>query len=510
MKKLKITSFIFLSLLFNLILTVVFQPLATAQNTAPTLRWAADTESGAPFVFQDPQNLEQLMGFEYDIITAIAREIGMKPVFVQNAWDGLVPGLQRDQYDVIINGIEITPDRADEIAFSKPYFGTYEQLVVRHDEKEITTLAGCAGRKVGTLKLSVAERILQKTPGVEVISYEAETNIFSDLRNKRIDAVLIDEPIAKYYAAPNPAFKLIGEPYGDIEYGIGIRKSDHELKNKIDQALAKLTASGELRNIYQRWNLWNPYLAKFFNDSSTTSVQPTQYEYFLEHNQEERTWRDRAALYWKVLPILARGALTTLQISIAAMGLAVALGLLLALTRLYGPQPLAWLTVCYIELMRGTPLLIQLFFIYYALPHIGLKMSPWSAAILGLGLNYAANEAENYRAGIQAIPKAQSEASLALGLSTLQSIRHVILPQALRIVIPPITNDFISLLKDSSLVSVITMVELTKLYGQLASTYYDYIGIGILTAIFYLLLGLPFVRLARWLETKLLNGHSRA
>src|SRR5213078_3282907 len=118
------------------------------------------------------------------------------------------------------------------------------------------------------------------------------------------------------------------------------------------------------------------------------------------------------------------------------------------------------------------------------------------------GLNYAASESENYRAGITSIPHGQTEASQALGMTRWQSLRHIILPQALRLVIPPVTNDFIALFKDSSIVSVITMVELTKVYGQLASTYYDYIGIGLLTAAIYFVLGLPFVRLARWAEAR--------
>jgi len=118
-------------------------------------------------------------------------------------------------------------------------------------------------------------------------------------------------------------------------------------------------------------------------------------------------------------------------------------------------------------------------------------------------LNYAAYEAENYRAGIQAIPRGQMEAALSLGMTRAQSLRHVIVPQAMRLVIPPVTNDFIALFKDSSIVSVITMVELTKVYGQLAATYYDYIGAGILTAAIYFLMGLPFVRLARWAENRL-------
>ena len=144
--------------------------------------------------------------------------------------------------------------------------------------------------------------------------------------------------------------------------------------------------------------------------------------------------------------------------------------------------------------------MIQLFFIFYALPSIGITFEPFVAALVGLGLNYAAYEAENYRAGILAIPRHQMEAALALGMSKLQALRHIIIPQAVRIIIPPVTNDFISLLKDSSLVSVITLVELTKIYGQLASTYYDYFGTGVMVAIMYFLIGLPFVRLSHWAE----------
>jgi polar amino acid transport system substrate-binding protein len=181
------------------------------------------------------------------------------------------------------------------------------------------------------------------------------------------------------------------------------------------------------------------------------------------------------------------------------MAIAISVGLLLATLRVFGPPLIMWPVVAFIEVIRGTPLLIQLFIIFYGLPSIGIKLSPFVAAVLGLGLNYAAYEAENYRAGIQSIPRGQMDAALALGLTRVQTIRKVVLPQAVR----PVTNDFIALLKDSSLVSVITMVELTKVYGQLASTYYDYIGIGLLTAAIYFVLGLPIARLSQALEARL-------
>ncbi|HKX29691.1 MAG TPA: ABC transporter substrate-binding protein/permease, partial [Blastocatellia bacterium] len=273
----------------------------------------------------------------------------------------------------------------------------------------------------------------------------------------------------------------------------------------IDEALKTLIRSGELRQIYEKWGLWNDQTERLFARVSA-EPQPSG-EALAAYTQavtRPRTWRDRLRQYAGYLPILlTQGAPMTLLISILGMAVAVAFGLALALANLYGPRPVSWLARAYVELFRGTPLLIQLYLIFYGLPNIGIRLSPLVAAVIGLGLNYAAYEAENYRAGIQAIPPGQMEAALSLGMTRAESLRYVIVPQALRLVIPPVTNDFISLFKDSSIVSVITMVELTKVYGQLASTYYDYIGVGILTAAIYFLMGLPFVRLARWAETRM-------
>ena len=480
--------------------------LSTNAWAEKELRWAADTESGAPFVYQDPKNPERLLGFEKEIIESIAKKINRVPVLVTNQWDGLVPGLTQGNYDVIINGVEITEERKREISFSTPYYQTFEQLVVQKDTQNIHSLKDALGKKVGTLKFSLAERMVQNFGGILSSSYEADTHSLEDLQNERIQAVLLDSPIATYYAIPNAALKLVGEPIGQVLYGIGVRKSDPELLKSINAALEEMKKSGELRGILDRYGLWNSRMSEYLADypkNKNSINSPTEYEYFLETARPERTMRERIDLYISFLPMLTKGAMMTLAISLVAMLLAVSLGLVLALMRLYGSKVTSLAALIYIEAIRGTPLLIQLFFIFYGLPYLGIKLSPFFAAVLGLGLNYAAYEAENYRAGISSVPKSQTEAGHALGMNRRQTVRYIVIPQALRIVIPPITNDFISLLKDSSLVSVITMVELTKIYGQLASTYYDFFGTGILVAAFYLLLGLPFVRLARYVENRL-------
>ena len=265
-----------------------------------------------------------------------------------------------------------------------------------------------------------------------------------------------------------------------------------------------MKADGTLRNIYQRWGLYNSSTADYFGDRNPVSnANADRYREYLAAVQTERTFGEQLRQYLSFMPLLLRGALVTLEISIAAMAVAMSFGLMLALVRVFGNRWAAWPAVAFIEVIRGTPLLIQLFIIFYGLPSLGVRLTPLWAAVLGLGLNYAAYEAENYRAGIQSVPRGQLDAALALGLSRAQTIRKIVLPQAVRLVIPPVTNDFIALLKDSSLVSVITMVELTKVYGQLASTYYDYIGIGVLVAGIYFLMGLPIARLSRYVEGRL-------
>jgi polar amino acid transport system substrate-binding protein len=475
--------------------------LLLAQTPAPEpLTWGGDAEGGAPYQFQDPRDPGRIIGFEVDIVEAIGRILGRRTEFVQNQWEGLVPGLERGNYDIIVSGLEITPDRAEVISFSRPYYPTFEQLTVRRGDDAIHSLDDCGGRKVGTLRGSLAQRILEASKGIELRSYDGQINAYEDLLNGRLDAVLMDHIIALYNVAPTPGLKMVGSPVGRLEYGIGVRKEDTQLLTLVNRALEQMISSGELRRILERWGIWTQACAAYFGDQSPGSQTPVAFEEYLGSRAVERSAWERAKQYAGYLPLLGRGAVVTLELSVLAMALAVAIGLLIALSRLYATAPVRALAGIYIESIRGTPLLIQLFLIFYGLPHIGIRLSPMLAAVSGLALNYSAYEAENYRAGIQSIPRTQMEAALALGMTRIQALRYVIVPQAMRLVIPPVTNDFIALLKDSSLVSVITMVELTKSYSQLASIHYDYLGIGLLAAGMYFLIGLPFVRLARLAE----------
>ncbi|HEX4046882.1 MAG TPA: ABC transporter substrate-binding protein/permease [Elusimicrobiota bacterium] len=476
---------------------------ASPAKTPGVLRWGGDSAGGAPYVFQDPKDPSKTIGFEVDVANLLAAELGMKARFVQNQWDSLVPGLKRGDYDAVINGLEITDDRKAEVDFSDPYFLTYEALTVRKNSYDVGALADLKGRKVGTLKGALAERLLAAVGGVDVVGYDTQTMLYDDLALGRVDAVLLDQPAAVYYGIDRRLKNLPGQ-FGRIAYGVALRKGDPKFLARVNAALARLIKSGKLRQVYERWGIWNPVMAAtFIDDHPKVHAAPDAYAAYLAARGIHLGWRAKVDVYAGYLPLLARGAVTTVELSLLSMTIAIALGLVLALMRLYGPLPAYSLATIYVEFIRGSPLLIQLFFIFYGLPTIGIKLHPFTAAVLGLAMNYGAYEAEVYRAGIQAIPHAQMEAALALGMTRWQALRHIVIPQAVRVVLPPTTNDFIALLKDSSLVSVITMVELTRVYGQLAAMSYDYMGLGILTALMYVLIGLPFVRLSRWAEARL-------
>ena len=473
---------------------------------ADPLRWAADAESGAPYVFHDPSDQSKLTGYETELMTALAARLGRTPVFVQNDWDGLIPGLQRGLYDVVIDGIEITPEHRAAIDFSSPYYLTDERIAVRRDAVGLDTVAALRGHVVGTLKDTLSERLLERAGGIALRSYDDETNAYSDLANGRLDAVMLDGPIAQYYAVPDPRLKLVGAPIGSLSYGIAIRQDRTALRDEIDAGLAAMRRDGELRTILQRWAMWTPEMAAFTGDVSTAEVPPSQWRHWLRATRPAPGWRDVLRRYAGFLPLVGRGALMTVAVSACAMIVAVVVGLGLALSRRYGRWPLRMAATAYVEIVRGTPLLIQILFIFYGLPSLGIRLDPFLAGVAALGLNYAAYEAENYRAGLQSVPHGQMEAALALNMTRPQAVRHVLVPQAFRFVVPVMTNDFISLLKDSSLVSVITLTELTQAYERLSTTYYDYFGTGLLVGAAYLLLGLPFVRLARLAERRLAVG----
>jgi polar amino acid transport system substrate-binding protein len=436
------------------------------------LRWGADAEGGAPYVYPDPADPKRLIGFEAEVARELARVLGVRAQQSQGNWDMLPTQLQGGEFDIILNGIEITPENAGKMALSRPYFAYGQVIVTRVDGGAWTNMAGLKGRTVGVLSGSQSQRLCKTEGRITTMVYTGNAESFSDLKTGRLDAVLVDLPIATYYLPKEPTLRITGAPFALGTYGVGVPKTDAELLKAVNEAITELAADGTLETIYRRYGVWGPEQSALAAGGETET-----------RAEKTSVWRERRLF----LPLLLRGAATTAWLTVAGMALATALGLAVSLARLYGPGVVRGAAACYIEFFRGTPLLIQLYFIYYGLAlHFGLRLPKELAAVLALGLNYAANEAENFRGGILAIPAGQWEAAAALGMSRGLTLRRVILPQALRLVTPPVSNDFIAMFKDSSIVSVIAISELAKQYQTAANGSGDYLGMGVITALIYL------------------------
>jgi polar amino acid transport system substrate-binding protein len=309
-----------------------------------------------------------------------------------------------------------------------------------------------------------------------------------------------DNPAAVHFAREMPELKAVDDGRQPSFYVIYLRKDDAALRDQIDAAIRDGLRDGTLKRIYEKYGLWNA-------DQERLLYWTDQPWPPFEADAAAREGDAGGKTDWgRLIRELLRAAGMTVLLAVVSFPLAMLAGLLIGVGRVYGPRWLAFLLAVYVEVIRGTPLLLQLYVIFYMLPKIDpiLALTPLYAGILGLAINYAAYEAENYRAGLLAIPRGQMEAALALGMSPFTAIRTVIVPQAVRIVIPPVTNDFIALFKDTSVCSVILITELTRKYNELYNFNRDLVvELAFITAGLYLLMSYPLSLLARVLERRM-------
>jgi polar amino acid transport system substrate-binding protein len=209
------------------------------------LRWGADPSGGAPYVYNDPSHPDQYIGYEKEIVDALAAAMGRPAEFVPSDWETLVSALQRKSFDVIVNGLEPTADRQKQILFSKPYYVFQLALTVRSDEQQIHSLADCRNRTVGTLGNTAASRLLEKER-IPMKGYADPIAAYRDLELKRIDAVIMDVPAEVFYVSKNTKLKRATEPFFRGTYNIGLRKGDESLKSEVDAAIDKITNDGTL------------------------------------------------------------------------------------------------------------------------------------------------------------------------------------------------------------------------------------------------------------------------
>jgi polar amino acid transport system substrate-binding protein len=461
------------------------------------LVWAADQEGGGPHVYPDPADPRRIIGFEVDLAELIAGELGVKARFQQGQWDRL-PLLLDQSADCVINGIELTPERRRDYGCSRPYFAYALQMLGRRDTPPASFAdlvdPGPSGPwRVGVLTGSAAEMEMRSRAArgemqVEVVGYDGTLDSLEQVLTNVLDVAVMDDCIFNHYADRFTLIRTVDRPFAGGFYTVLTPRSTPRLAAGIDKALGTLIADGRLKSLYDRWDLAGRQQMLLLRDAAEIPVARQ---------------RSFAELIRQTLPLLLSSAGMTIFLSCASFPLAILIGLSVAVGRLYGPSWLRPALTAYVEVLRGTPLMLQLYAIFFLLPKVGLALPAILAAILGLALNYSAYESEIYRAGLKAVPLGQFEAALSLGLSKWQALRHVLVPQAVRIVMPPVTSDFIALFKDTSVCSAITVIELTKRYSVLALSTGRIVELAVVTALLYLCMSWPLSLLSRWFEARL-------
>ena len=478
------------------------QPAGGASTAAGVFRWAGDPEGGAPYVEANPNNPDELEGFDVEIASLLSRGMGREPVFVLVDFRQIDQSVARGDAEIGLSGIEDTPARRRAMAVTVPYYAFREVLAVRDaDRDRFRTLGDLAGRRVGTLGGTIAYEILlraEREHAVTPVSYDDDVHPYEDLVLGRLDAVLLDNVLAERRRKTTPGLTIQSDSVATSHYVGVFAPANAALRDRADDLLKAAMRDGSLERIFRKWGVWNDDQARLYDAVlAGDPIAPISGVAGIA----DAGRASQLAAAWSYVPALLRASVVTVVLSCVSMALAVALGVLIASGRVYGHPALRGALVGYVEVIRGTPVLLQLFVLYYGIA-AAIRLPAFAAAFLGLALNYAAYESEIYRSALEAIPKGQLEAARSLGFTEGQILRLIRGPQAFRLALAPMTNDFVALLKDSSLVSVLTVLELTKQTQIFATNVGSWVLPGVLCAALYLAMSLPLSAAARRLEER--------
>ncbi|WP_407856903.1 ABC transporter substrate-binding protein/permease [Enterococcus hailinensis] len=387
----------------------------------------------APYEFHaDVNGQDKIVGFDISIAEKIAKDMGVKLKIEELGFDALLGALKTGKIDLIISGMSITEERLKEVDFSDPYFVVQQKVLVRKDDKnKYKTTDDFEGVSVGAQKQTTQEALVKnEMTGADLTSLQKVPDLINNLLNKKVNAVVMEQPVAEAYAQQSKdlAIASVGFEQGEKVTAIAMSKNTPELKQHVNASIKTINDKDLLTGYKKKAN--------------------------------ELMFQEDQSFLQKYGPYYLSGAKYTILLAFVGVLFGLIFGSLLALMKLSKNKLLKALAVIYIEYVRGTPLLVQIFIVYFGTGVVGLDLSKLLAGCIAVSLNSAAYVAEIVRAGINAVNKGQMEAARSLGMNQKEAMRFIIFPQAIKNILPALGNEFVTIIKESSVVSVIGVSEL--------------------------------------------------
>lgn len=438
-------KFKFTKLITALFLIFLFPNYCYSQNEKTEIVVGLDVNV-PPMGFIDSSG--KIVGFDIDLATEVFKNMGKKVKFQPIDWDSKELELESGNIDVIWNGLSKTPEREQSMLLTRPYMKNRQVVIVKkgsliHSISDLKDKNICVQKGSAAAGALYSHFIFRELKNVNQL--ENMVNCLNEVDIETSEATVVDETVAKYYLAKEGLenkFEILDDEISSEYYVIATKKGNYELKNKIEEQLDFLYTTGQASKISNKW---------FSQDL-----------FFWENLVSENTEIKSNEL--QSFNILIQGLINTLKLFFIVIILSLPLGFLICLIRISKNKIIKAVSICYINVLRGTPLLLQLFFIFYGLPYvpfIGFSFkNRFLAASVAFVLNYAAYFAEIFRGGFLSIDKGQVEAAKVLGFTRRQTMIKILIPQLLKVTLPPICNEAITLIKDSALIYAIGIQEL--------------------------------------------------
>ena len=440
-----------------------------AKNSWDTFTVGFDAEF-PPYGYKDDSG--EYVGFDLDLAAEVCSRNGWTLVKQPIEWESKDMELNSGMIDCIWNGFTMD-GREKEYTWSTAYVDNSQVVVVKKNSG-ITKLSDLAGKNVIVQSDSSAlaaftgedadEENIRLAASFKSLQQVGDYNsAFLNLDAGSADAVCMDIGVAKYEVeSRGDTFTILNEHVSSEEYGVGFKKGNTQLRNQVQETLEEMLADGSFDSIVQKWGLEE---SACLGQPGTDSVM-----------KAEDTVKEKTGFLDNMLDILRQllsGMLASLGIFVLTLIFSLPLGLVITFIRRSKLKALNWIARIYISIMRGTPLMLQLLVVFFGPYYLfGMSLSNsyrFYAVIIGFSLNYAAYFAEIYRSGIEAVPKGQYEAAAVLGYSRTQTFVRIIFPQMVKIVLPPVTNEVITLVKDTSLAFALAYTEMFTLAKQIAA-----------------------------------------